>query len=159
MTAGCSTTIFRKFWSIILKQSFSLSANVTTLLLLLLLLANPAYSVVIFEYQFNFWTNSFLQKRGFICHCNSLFFFLKNAILCAYELVPEAYRQKCMLHINSPSQTQLEFEHKRRVLFVRWCSVRDVTTYEGLCELILRRWFWHSPPSAFKSDQQCKGTA
>jgi len=49
---------------------------------------------------------------------------MKNAVLRAYELVPEAYRQKFRSLVKTPRQTFVEFANK-------------VDTFEQLKELIL----------------------
>ena len=46
---------------------------------------------------------------------------VKNAILNAYELVPEAYRQKFRNTIKSANQTHVEFARHKENLFDRWC--------------------------------------
>ena len=53
---------------------------------------------------------------------------VKNAILKAYELVPEAYRQKFRNYHKQESQTHAEFAHKKEVYFNRWCNSRKVGT-------------------------------
>ena len=51
---------------------------------------------------------------------------LKESNLHAYELVPEAYRQKFRNHRKSISQTFVEFSREKGVLFDKWCSANDV---------------------------------
>lgn len=47
---------------------------------------------------------------------------VKNAILRAYELVPEAYRQ-CFRSLCKPDkQTYVEFAKEKEALFTRWCK-------------------------------------
>ena len=43
---------------------------------------------------------------------------VKSAVLRAYELVPEAYRQKFRKHMKSGSQTFVEFARVKSVFFV-----------------------------------------
>lgn len=62
---------------------------------------------------------------------------VKTAVLRAYELVPEAYRQKWRKHAKIPKQTHVEFAREKRVLFEKWCSSSKTTTFEQLQELIL----------------------
>ncbi len=45
---------------------------------------------------------------------------MKNAVLRAYELVPEAYRQKLRNLVKTPSQTFTEFARDKANLFDRW---------------------------------------
>ena len=63
---------------------------------------------------------------------------VKNAILKAYELVPEAYRQKFRNYRKQESQTHVEFPHEKEVYFDRWCNSREVgTDFEKLRQVIL----------------------
>ena len=63
---------------------------------------------------------------------------VKNAILKAYELVPEAYRQKFRNYRKQESQTHVEFAHEKEVYFDRWCNSREVgTDSEKLRQVIL----------------------
>ena len=52
---------------------------------------------------------------------------VKNLILKAYELVPEAYRQKFRNCRKEHDQTHVEFARTKEQLFDRWCSSKDVT--------------------------------
>ena len=61
-----------------------------------------------------------------------------NAILKAYELVPEAYRQKFRNYHKQESQTHVEFAHEKEMYFDRWCNSREVgTDFEKLRQVIL----------------------
>eukprot|EP00066_Takifugu_rubripes_P025346 XP_011614612.1 PREDICTED: uncharacterized protein LOC105418111 [Takifugu rubripes] len=51
---------------------------------------------------------------------------VKKAILTAYELVPEAYRQKFRGLRRNDNQTHVEFAHDKEVYFERWCTSRSV---------------------------------
>ena len=63
---------------------------------------------------------------------------VKNAILKACELVPEAYRQKFRNYRKQESQTHVEFAHEKEVYLDRWCNSRDVgTDFEKLRQVIL----------------------
>ena len=63
---------------------------------------------------------------------------VKNAILKAYELVPEAYRQKFRNYRKQESQTHVEFAHEKEVYFDRWWNSREVgTDFEKLRQVIL----------------------
>ena len=53
---------------------------------------------------------------------------MKNAILKAYELVPEAYCQKFRNYHKEESQTHVEFAHEKEVYLDRWCNYREVGT-------------------------------
>ena len=58
--------------------------------------------------------------------------YVKNAIFKAYELVPEAYRQKFRNYRKQESQTHVEFAHGKEVCFDRWC-----TDFKKLRQVIL----------------------
>ena len=61
-----------------------------------------------------------------------------NAILKAYELVPEAYHQKFRNYCKQESQTHVEFAHEKEVYFNRWCNSREMgTDFEKLRQVIL----------------------
>lgn len=63
---------------------------------------------------------------------------VKHAILTAYELVPEAYRQKFRNLKKGDSQTYVEFAHEKEVYFERWCTSRAVQAdFKKLKELVL----------------------
>lgn len=62
---------------------------------------------------------------------------VKSAVLRAYELVPEAYRQKFRLCSKLPNQTFTEFARVKRVLFEKWCFASRVMAFEELQELLL----------------------
>ena len=51
---------------------------------------------------------------------------VRQAILKAYELVPEAYRQKFRNCKKQESQTYVEFAREKEALFDRWCSAKQV---------------------------------
>ena len=61
-----------------------------------------------------------------------------QAILKAYKLVPEAYRQKIRNCKKQDSQTYVEFAREKEVLFDRWCAAKQVDNdYNKLRQLIL----------------------
>ena len=63
---------------------------------------------------------------------------MKSAILKAYELVPEAYRQKFRNYKKSESQTYVEFAHEKEVYFDRWCNSKEVgSDFEKLRQVVL----------------------
>lgn len=71
---------------------------------------------------------------------------VKAAILKAYELVPEAYRQKFRSFKKSPSQTYVEFAREKGSLFDRWCASNKVTNFDTLRELVLLEEFKNCLP-------------
>ena len=62
---------------------------------------------------------------------------VKMAILRAYELVPEAYRQKFRGHKKTSAQTYVEFAREKGTLFDKWCATCKVSDFNALRELIL----------------------
>ena len=63
---------------------------------------------------------------------------VKSAILKAYELVPEAYRQKLRNYKKDDKQTYVEFANQAEVYFDRWCSAKKVISdYDKLRQIIL----------------------
>ena len=63
---------------------------------------------------------------------------VKNAILKAYELVPEAYRQKFRGTAKGDNQTHVEFTRQKETLFDRWCKSKEISkNFENLRQLIL----------------------
>lgn len=62
---------------------------------------------------------------------------MKNAVLHAYELVPEVYRQKFRSLVKTPSQMFVEFARDKANLFHKWCAANKVETFEQLKELLL----------------------
>lgn len=57
---------------------------------------------------------------------------VKSAVLRAFELVPEAYRQKFV-----DKQTFVEFARDKKTLFEKWCLSSKITTLDQLQELFL----------------------
>ena len=51
---------------------------------------------------------------------------VKEAILKAYELVPETYRQKFRNNLKYDSKTHVEFAREKENLFNRWCHSKEV---------------------------------
>lgn len=72
---------------------------------------------------------------------------VKSAVLRAYELVPEAYRQKFRGHMKTVKQTFVEFVREKRVLFEKWCLSSKVTSLEEIQELILLEEFKNCVPA------------
>lgn len=63
---------------------------------------------------------------------------LKESVLRAYELVPEAYRQKFRSHKKTSGQTFVEFAREKGALFDKWCAANEVKdSFESLRQLVL----------------------
>ncbi|KAJ8040186.1 hypothetical protein HOLleu_14412 [Holothuria leucospilota] len=62
---------------------------------------------------------------------------VKKAILQAYELVPEAYRQKFRKYRKADIQTYVEFAYQKERHFDRWCASKKVSTFDTLRQLML----------------------
>ncbi len=73
---------------------------------------------------------------------------VKTAVLRAYELVPEAYRQKFRGYSKFAKQTFLEFARDKRNMLEKWCAASKVNTFEGLQELILLEDFKNCLPES-----------
>lgn len=71
---------------------------------------------------------------------------VKSAILRAYELVPEAYRQKFRTHRKTSNQTFVEFAREKGTLFDKWCVASDVADFKSLRELVLLEEFKNCLP-------------
>lgn len=62
---------------------------------------------------------------------------VKSAILRAYELVPEAYRQRFRTYKRNGNQTFVEFAREKSILFDKWCVACKAADYGSLRELVL----------------------
>ena len=74
---------------------------------------------------------------------------VKEAILKAYELVPEAYRLKFRKLSYQSNQTYVEFARAKERLFEEWCRSEKVNNLDSLKQLILGEEF----KKCFKSDK------
>ena len=62
---------------------------------------------------------------------------IKVAVLRAYELVPEAYRQRFRKLKKTDTVTHVEFGREKEALFDRWCQSKKVRDFDKLRDLIL----------------------
>ena len=63
---------------------------------------------------------------------------VKEAILEAYELVPEAYRQKFRNYLKYDSKTHVEFAREKENLFNRWCHSKELgQDFKKLKQMVL----------------------
>ncbi|KAJ8032032.1 Protein split ends [Holothuria leucospilota] len=62
---------------------------------------------------------------------------VKRAILQAYELVPEAYRQKFRKYRKADTKNYVEFDYQKERHFDRWCASKKVSTFDTLRQLML----------------------
>ncbi|KAK3869405.1 hypothetical protein Pcinc_025278, partial [Petrolisthes cinctipes] len=69
---------------------------------------------------------------------------VKEEVLKAYALVPEAYRQRFRGIARKYDETHLEFARNKRDTFTRWLRSKGVNSYETLFELILMEDFLSS---------------
>lgn len=72
---------------------------------------------------------------------------VKTAVLKAYELVPEAYRQRFRTWEKRANQSHMEFARELTTHFNRWCMASDVGDFDSLCDLIILEQFKNSLPS------------
>ena len=83
---------------------------------------------------------------------------VKELILKAYELVPEAYRQKFRDCRKEPNQTHVEFARTKEQLFDRRCSSKKVgSDHEKLRQLMLVeefKWCINSDVRAFLNEKE-----
>ena len=69
---------------------------------------------------------------------NSIYDTVKELILKAYELVPEAYRQNIKNCKKENEQNHVEFARTKEQLFDRWCSSKKIgSDHEKLRQLML----------------------
>ena len=73
---------------------------------------------------------------------------VKDSIMQAYELVPEAYRQKFRSARKLEQHTFVEFAREKECLFDRWCSAQKVRSREDLRQLVLLEDFKNCLPEA-----------
>lgn len=73
---------------------------------------------------------------------------VKAAILKAYELVPEAYRQRFRQYTKLSNQTYVEFAREKEILFDRWCVSQKAESREQVRQLILIEEFKSCVPVA-----------
>ena len=76
---------------------------------------------------------------------------IKKAILKAYELVPEAYKQKFRELKKAETQTYVDFAREKEQLFSEWCRSKDVEDYRSLRELVLIEEFKSCIPKEIKT--------
>ena len=80
---------------------------------------------------------------------------VKEFILKAYELVPEAYRQKFMNCKKENEQTHVEFARTKEQLFDRWCSSKTIgSNHEKLRQLMLVEEFKKCIKKSFLDEKQ-----
>uniref|UniRef100_UPI00358E6DB6 uncharacterized protein n=2 Tax=Myxine glutinosa TaxID=7769 RepID=UPI00358E6DB6 len=73
-----------------------------------------------------------------IDQCADNYEIVKRAILKAYELVPEAYRQKFRNARKRESETHVEFARMKETMFDRWCDSKEIgKDFNLLRQLIL----------------------
>ena len=71
---------------------------------------------------------------------------MKASVLRAYELIPEAYRQRFRNMRRRSDQTNVEFARELRLQCQRWCVACKVKTYEDLVDLIVLEQFKSTLP-------------
>ena len=74
------------------------------------------------------------------------YFKIKSAVLKAYELVPEAYRQRFRAWERRNGQSHVEFVRDLTTHFKRWLGALDITTFDDLCELVILEQFRNTLP-------------
>lgn len=87
---------------------------------------------------------------------------VKCAVERAYELVPEAYRQKFRRYEKAENQSYVEFGRDKIALFDRWCAAQKVTTFEQLRDLVLMEEFKNCIPvkiATYVNEQKVTGVS
>ena len=62
-------------------------------------------------------------------------------MLRAYELVPEAYRQRFRFFEQKQDQTYVEMARDLSVHFKRWLTALEIDSFDDLCELMILEQF------------------
>lgn len=89
---------------------------------------------------------------------SSSFVKIKSAVLKAYELVPEAYRQRFRSWESRTGQTYMEFARDVTGHFKRWLDALEVTTFGHLCDLVVLEQFKNMLPgyiATYVSERKC----
>ena len=77
---------------------------------------------------------------------------VKKAVLKAYELVPEAYRQNFRNYKKVDKLAYIEFAHEKEALLDRWCASKKVAKdFEKFRQLILIEEFKACVPTKIKT--------
>ena len=76
---------------------------------------------------------------------------VKSAVLTAYEVVPEAYRQRFRSLRRKPGETYLDIARQQEMVFDRWLAACEVYTFQELRQLILLEQFASSVPRHIES--------
>lgn len=71
---------------------------------------------------------------------------IKAAVLKAYELVPEAYRQRFRSWEKKNGQTYAEFARDLTTHYKRWLTTLEITTFDELCDLMILEQFKNGLP-------------
>ncbi len=75
---------------------------------------------------------------------------VKERILQAYEMVPEAYHQKFRNLVKQDGQTYVEFAKEKETAYDRWLLSMRVSDFEKLCQLMLVEEFKSSVSAQIK---------
>lgn len=73
--------------------------------------------------------------------CDITYELVKAAVLKAYKLVPEAYRQRFRTWGKWAHQSHMEFVRELTNHFIRWCVASSVDNFDGLCNLVILEQF------------------
>lgn len=76
---------------------------------------------------------------------------VRQAVLKAYELVPEAYRQRFRTERVKPGQTYLDFARQQEAAFDKWLRASEVYDLKELRELIVLEQFKQSLPKVMQT--------
>lgn len=87
---------------------------------------------------------------------------VKDAVLKAYELVPEAYRRRFRGWKKAERQTHVEVVPELMTHFNRWCDSLGIESFESLCDLIILEQFKNIIPErivTYINEQKVKTAA
>lgn len=87
---------------------------------------------------------------------------VKEAVLRAYELVPEAYRQRFRQWEKGDGQAHVEVAREMRTHFQRWLAAEGVTNFDALCNLMVLEQFKNIIPdhiATYISEHKVKSPA
>ncbi len=94
-------------------------------------------------------------------HDSQKYLKVKDAVLKAYELVPEAYRQKFRNMRKPAEQTYCEFARDLKIQLDRWCTASGANSREDFHKLFLLEQFKSTLPehvSTFLADRNVSST-
>lgn len=87
---------------------------------------------------------------------------IKAAVLRAFELIPEAYRQRFRSMRKRSDQTNVEFARELRLQYQKWCVASNVKTFDNMMDLIVLEQFKNTLPervATYVAEKEAKNEA